>query len=177
MDTTTSKKENNALVNCFEWVSLMIVSLLIVAVIFTFFFRVVGVSGDSMCNTLEDGDRLVLVTQFYTVERGDVVVIYRSGEDPYIKRVIGVAGDTVDIDDARGCVLINGEPLKEDYVVGVTTSEGFKGPYTVKEGEVFVLGDNRQLSLDSRRLGAFSVDEIAGEAAFRLFPFNKIGKI
>lgn len=178
MEESEQKKENIALVNCFEWVSLLIAALVAAVIIFTLFFRIVGVSGDSMDNTLQDGDRLILITQFYKIERGDIIVVCREGEEPYIKRVIALAGDTIAIDDENGRVLLNGEVLTEDYVLGgLTTSQGFEGPYTVKDGEVFAMGDNRMWSLDCRQLGPFSTDEIAGEAVFRLFPLETIGKI
>ena len=176
MHTTTQKKENSILENCFEWVSMLIIALVSVVVIFALFFRVVTVSGDSMKNSLKDGDRVVLVTQFYHIERGDIIVATHNGHEPYIKRVIAVAGDTIDIDEESGLVLLNGETITEDYVLGgFTPTFDFEGPYTVREGEIFAMGDNRQVSYDCRDLGAFHEDDVAGEVALRLFPFNKIG--
>lgn len=178
MEESAKTTNNSVLSTCFEWVSMLIGALIAVVVVFTFLFRVVGVSGDSMCNTLMDRDRLVLITQFYTVDRGDIVVLYREGEEPYIKRIIAVEGDTIEFDDESGRVLLNGEALEEDYVRdGVTPSRGFDGPYTVGKGEIFVMGDNRLESLDSRQLGVFTVDEIVGEAVFRLLPFESFGSI
>lgn len=178
MATSTQKKANSTLTACFEWVSLLICALVSVVIVFALLFRVVSVSGDSMDDTLHSGDRLILVTQLYTLERGDIIVVTRPGEEPYIKRVIALAGDTIDIDDESGRVLLNGEPLVENYVLDdYTPSLGFEGPYTVREGEVFAMGDNRRGSLDCRQLGAFSVDDIAGEAALRLFPFDGFGRI
>lgn len=178
MSANAQTKENSALVSCFEWVSMLIGAILVAVVVFTFAFRVVGVSGDSMCNTLQDGDRLVLITQLYKLDRGDIVVVCREGEEPYIKRVIALAGDTIDIDDEKGCVLLNGVVLDEPYVLGgFTPAFNFDGPYTVKEGEIFAMGDNRLWSLDCRDLGPFSTDEVVGEAAFHLFPLRSIGVI
>ncbi len=176
--STVDNKKNSLLNNCFEWMALLIGALLTVAVVFAFFFRVVGVSGFSMCNTLQHNDRLVLITQFYTLERGDIAVICREGEEPLIKRVIAVEGDTIAINDARGRVLLNGEELTEPYVLGgYTPSCGFDRSYTVKKGEFFAMGDNRSDSLDSRQMGAFSLDDVAGKVAFRLFPLSSMGKI
>ena len=178
MENSVQKPTNSTLTTCFEWISMMIGALIAVVVIFSLLFRVVGVSGDSMCNTLMDRDRLVLITQFYTIERGDIVVIYREGEEPYIKRIIALEGDTIDFDDESGQVLLNGAILQEGYIRdGITPSHEFKGPYTVGKGEIFAMGDNRVWSLDSRQLGTFSVNEIAGEAVFRLFPFETFGSI
>ncbi len=174
----TTGRDNRLLSTCFEWVATMIGSLIAVVLVFAFVCRMVGVSGDSMLNTLQHNDRLLLITQFYTPQRGDVVVIARRGDDPLIKRVIATAGDTVDIDAVSGQVLLNGEKLNEPYVRGGFTPRfGFEGPYTVREGEVFAMGDNRGDSMDSRQLGAFSVDDLMGEAVFRLFPLSSMGEI
>ncbi len=178
MEPTTSKKEQSVLASCFEWMSMLIAALIAVVVIFTLLFRVVGVSGDSMCNTLMNNDRLVLITQFYKLERGDIVVLYREGEEPYIKRVIALEGDIINIDNESGRVLLNGETLDEPYIRdGFTPSKGFDGPYTVKKGEIFAMGDNRLWSLDSRQLGVFNESEVVGEAVFRLFPLETMGAI
>ena len=168
--TKNAARQRNA---AFELMSSMIAAILVVTVVFVFFFRVVSVSGTSMCDTLQNGDRLVLTSRFYTPERGDIVVIFRAGEEPLIKRVIAVAGDTLDIDPQTGLVLLNGELQQESYVKGgVTPAFGFVGPITVPAGYVFAMGDNRSDSLDSRELGAFPVDNILGEVAFRLWPFT-----
>ncbi len=178
MENTLPKTKNAALSSCFEWVSMLIGALVTMVLVFAFLFRVVAVSGDSMENTLHSGDRLVLFTQFYRVERGDVVVIGRDGEGPYIKRVIALEGDTIDINAENGSVTLNGEVLDEPYVLGgYTPAFGFDGPYTVKKGEIFAMGDNREWSLDCRELGPFCVDDIIGEAVFRLFPFSGFGRI
>jgi signal peptidase I len=151
---------------------------LAVLLIFSFIFRVVGVDGESMCDTLGHNDRLILISEFYQAQRGDIVVIRRSGEEPYIKRVIAVAGDTVDIDDATGRVFLNGAALDEPYVRGDwTPSMGFVGPYTIGDGEFFAMGDNRTFSKDSRQLGVFLTEDIIGEAVMRIFPLDSIGLI
>ncbi len=178
MENTAVKTENTALSSCFELVSTLITALVTVVLIFTFLFRVVGVSGDSMEGTLHNEDRLVLITQFYRIERNDIVVVSRNGQEPYIKRVIAIAGDVLDINAENGQVILNGEELDEPFVLGgYTPTRSFEGPYTVKEGEVFAMGDNRRHSLDCRELGAFRVEDIVGEAVFRLFPISDFGSI
>ena len=169
MEQEKKRPEQGLLKTAFEWMSAAVTALVAVAVLFTFFFRVVSVSGDSMTNTLQHGDKLILTNYSYVPQRGDVVVVRRENEEPLIKRVIGLPGDTVEI--AEGRVILNGVPLKEPYVRGgQTPSMGMTGRLTVPEGYVFVMGDNRGGSLDSRQLGAFSLREIMGEAVCRLFP-------
>ncbi len=171
MDVATDKQQKTPLQSGFDWMSTLIAALIAVVVVFTFLFRMVTVSGHSMRNTLHHGDRLVMLTEWYTIDRGDVVVIARPDEEPLIKRVIAVAGDTIAIDAESGAVLLNGQTLDEPYVRGgVTPTFGFTDAYTVREGEIFAMGDNRLDSLDSRQLGAFSVDEVLGETVLRLFP-------
>ncbi len=178
MKATTDKQKQSALASWFEWMSMFIGALVAVVIIFAMLFRVVGVDGQSMRDTLQHRDFLVMITRFYTLERGDIAVIYREGEEPLIKRVIGVAGDTIEINEENGCVYRNGKKLKDAYVLGgVTPTFGFDEPYTVRKGEIFVMGDNRSDSLDSRQLGAFSIDDVMGKAVYRLFPFATRGKL
>lgn len=176
MQESTNNKKNKLLNECFEWGSVLIGALIAVVVIFTVFFRVVTVSGDSMFETLHDGDRLILITQFYKLDRGDVVVIRRDGEEPLIKRVIALGGDTLDIDPETNKVILNGKELDEPYIYGGNTPpRNFNGPYTLDDGEVFAMGDNRHGSLDSRQLGVFTENDVLGETVFRIFPFETIG--
>ncbi len=178
MEAEQHAQQTDKLKSAFEWMATLIAALIAVTVVFTFFFRMVTVNGNSMVGTLHHGDRLVMITELYTIERGDVVVISRSDDEPLIKRVIAVAGDTISIDSTTNTVILNGQPLAESYVrSGVTPNYGFDGEYTVKDGEIFVMGDNRSDSLDSRQLGAFSVEDVLGETAFRVFPFSSMGAV
>ncbi len=93
----------------------------------------------------------------------------------YVKRVIGVEGDTVDIKD--GNVLVNGEKLEEPYVNGISEVNEFELPYTVGKGELFVMGDNREVSMDSRAFGPISIRQVEGKAFYRIYPFSELGKI
>ena len=141
-------------------------------------FRVVIVSGDSMKNTLVDGDMLVLLsnTFYHNPQRGDIIVAskdsFRDGE-PIIKRVIAVEGQVVDINFATGVVTVDGEVLEEPYISSMTTNfEGIDFPKEVPQGCVFVLGDNRIRSKDSRSLEIGMIDkrEILGKVIFLLLP-------
>lgn len=160
---------------------------LVAGIIFLFsvFFRFVIVSGPSMFNTLVDGDFLLLLssTVYRTPEHGDIVVIskdsFRDGE-PIVKRIIATEGQTVDIDFQSGVVYVDGVALEEDYTYTATnTYEGISFPLTVDEGCVFVLGDNRNISKDSRdpEIGLIDTREILGKAIVLLFPGNNKGQL
>ena len=149
-----------------------------VLLIFSLCFRMVVVSGPSMNNTLMDGDWLLLLGNvFYTDPKyGDIVVAgkesFKSGE-PIIKRVIATEGQTVDIDFAEGVVYVDGVALDEPYTLTDTNiMEGVQFPITVEDGCVFVMGDNRNDSKDSRsnEIGLIDCREILGKAIFVLFP-------
>ena len=179
----------------YEWVQSLVGSVLVVVAIFTFGIRMLGVDGHSMLNTLQHGDRLlVLNSMFYhDYQYGDIVILRKTGvfdNDPIVKRVIAVGGQTVDIDFDAGVVYVDGEALEEDYIREPTyTAEGTEFPLTVPEGSIFVMGDNRNGSSDSRdyRLGTVDTRYVIGKAAFLLFPgldydtekrdFSRIGVI
>ena len=162
----------------YEWVQSLVGSVLIVVAIFTFVIRMMGVDGHSMLNTLQHGDRLLVVNSllYHDYKYGDIVILRKNGvfdDDPIVKRVIAVEGQTVDIDFAEGIVYVDGEVLKEDYIREPTyTAEGTTFPLTVPEGSIFVMGDNRNGSSDSRdyRLGTVDTRYVIGKAAFLIFP-------
>ena len=179
----------------YEWIQSLVGSVLVVVAIFTFGIRMLGVDGHSMLNTLQHGDRLlVLNSMFYhDYQYGDIVILRKDGvfdNDPIVKRVIATGGQTVDIDFNEGVVYVDGEALEEDYIREPTyTAEGTEFPLTVPEGSIFVMGDNRNGSSDSRdyRLGTVDTRYVIGKAAFLLFPgldydtekrdFSRIGVI
>ena len=162
----------------YEWVQSLVGSVLVVVAIFTFVIRMMGVDGHSMLNTLQHGDRLLVVNSmlYHDYKYGDIVILRKNGvfdDDPIVKRVIAVEGQTVDIDFAEGIVYVDGEALEEDYINEPTyVEEGTEFPLTVPEGSIFVMGDNRNGSSDSRdyRLGTVDTRYVIGKAAFLIFP-------
>ncbi|MCI9563751.1 MAG: signal peptidase I [Oscillospiraceae bacterium] len=159
------------------WAQALITAVVGVVLLFTFAFRLIGVSGPSMQDTLYTGDRLlVLNAAFCDFQPGDVVVInnYNADlSDTLIKRIIAVGGQTVDIDLASSTVYVDGQPLDEPYVKGFTdTIEGTRFPLTLAEDEVFVMGDHRDHSTDSRsaRLGPVKEGYLQGKAVLLLLP-------
>lgn len=162
----------------YEWVQSLVGSVLVVVAIFTFVIRMMGVDGHSMLNTLQHGDRLLVVNSmlYHDYKYGDIVILRKNGvfdDDPIVKRVIAVEGQTVDIDFTEGIVYVDGEALEEDYIREPTyTAEGTEFPLTVPEGSIFVMGDNRNGSSDSRdyRLGTVDTRYVIGKAALLIFP-------
>ena len=160
-----------------EWVESIAISVTTLIFIFVFVFRM---DGHSMDQTLADGDRLIITSMFYTPAAGDIVVVNQPNEfgKPLIKRIIALEGQTVDIDFKTGVVTVDGQVLDEPYISTPTTVyEGVDFPVTVPEGTVFVMGDNRQNSTDSRSemVGFIDTRYILGKAIFRIFPFNTFG--
>ncbi len=168
--------------NLLEWYDALVFALAVLVAFFIFFARVVAVDGSSMLPTLTDGDRLIVRSIGYKPAAGDVVVIdsYINYGKPLVKRVVAVGGDTVDLDPEAGRVLVNGQPLDEPYLAEGTTEVGdMDFPLVVPQGSVFVMGDNRQHSTDSRfaSIGFIDVRDILGEAVLRVFPLDKAGRI
>ena len=161
----------------YEWVQALVCSVLAVVVVFTFAIRLIGVDGHSMVPTLQDGDRLLVLTSllYDDYQYGDIVVLRKESflEEPIVKRVIAREGQTVDIDFVTGSVTVDGVLLHEDYINELTfTEEGTEFPLTVPEGSIFVMGDNRNHSNDSRdsRLGTVDTRYVIGKAVFLAFP-------
>lgn len=166
-NTATDEKLHSV----FEWVSVMIVALVVVTLIFQFLFRMVSVNGNSMMSTLHHGDRLLLTGNYESMQRGDIVVIRCTDGEPLIKRVIAVGGDRLLIDGETGEVHLNGELLDEPYVGGQKTEPyAFAIETVIPDGHIFVMGDNRGGSLDSRLLGTFPLEQVMGKVVFRLLP-------
>ena len=183
IDRTEETQSGGVMVEVYEWLEAIAFALAIVVILFTFVFRVVSVSGPSMQPTLYTQDRIVLNSIFFTPQNGDIVVITQPNShdnEPLIKRVVAVEGQTIDIDFVNGIVYVDEIPLDEPYVNELTYDrEDFEGPVEVPEGCVFVMGDNRNNSTDSRRVTIGCVDTryIMGKVIFRILPLNKMGAI
>ena len=161
----------------YEWLDSPLYAIILILLLFTFVFRIVGVNGESMYPTLSDGDWLTISSINKNIENGDIVVITQPNalNEPLIKRVIAKGGDTIDIDFETGSVTVNGKILEEPYIAEITHRKGdFKGLIEVPKGYLFVMGDNRNNSLDSRFNTIGLIDEryVLGVAQIRLFPFN-----
>lgn len=161
----------------FEWIQALVSSVLVVVLLFTFAVRLIGVDGRSMLPTLQHGDRLLVLSSllYNDYQYKDIVILRKESFDdkPIVKRVIATEGQTVDIDFQAGVVYVDGLALDEPYVNELTyAEEGTAFPLTVPEGSVFVMGDNRNHSSDSRhsRLGTVDTRYVIGRAVFLLFP-------
>ena len=164
-----------------EWYDALAVAVAVIALVFTFSLRVVQVDGHSMQPTLLNGERL-LMTPLKTPDYGDVVIVdsYIPYGKPLVKRVIAKGGDTISIDYAAGTVKVNGKVLEEDYIAEPTyLGYDVEFPYTVPEGTVFVMGDNRNASLDSRSsyVGCIDEQDILGKVLLCFLPFSDFGVV
>lgn len=165
-----------------EWLESIAISIFIVILVFTFVFRIVIVDGSSMFPTLEDGQRLVISHLFYTPKQGDIVVVNSKGlNKTIIKRVIATEGQTVDINFDKHTVTVDGKTLDEPYINEPTIRNdgGNNYPLVVPKNTIFVMGDNRNNSTDSRNslVGFISIDDVLGKAVFRIYPFDRFGRI
>jgi signal peptidase I len=172
----------------FEWLQMVMVCVLAAVVLFNCFARLTRVDGNSMTNTLQNGELMLVWSLGYQPQAGDIVVINKTSADflddrAIVKRVIAVGGQTVDIDYTTGTVYVDGEALDEPYIketmynTGISTMQGTH--WEVPEGSVFVMGDNRNGSTDSRddRLGTIDESYILGKVTFALWPFSKFGPL
>ncbi len=176
------EKKGDFVTSCFDIVSIAATAIVAVAFVFIFVFRTVGVNGGSMKPTLNHADRIILTASYSEPSNGDIVVTCQPCEEPVpdvlVKRVIATEGQTVNIDFTKGIVYVDGVALDEPYVAEPTYErESFTGEVTVPEGHVFVMGDNRNHSTDSRdnRVGFIREEYVLGKALFRIVPFGRIG--
>ena len=171
----------------FDIAEMFVFVLAVVILLTSFIFRHSIVEGQSMMNTLADGDHLIISSLFYTPERGDIIVFEdysTSLRKAVVKRVIGLPGETVEVrmnELNEITVYINGKLFEEDYAYNAkdcyVDQSSFNKPILVGENEIFVMGDNRYHSTDSRAssVGPISIDSILGKAIVRFMPFDKFG--
>lgn len=181
-----AKKEKSEL---WEWAKAIIIAVIVVGGIRFFLFEPVLVDGQSMMPTLEDGERIIVNKIGYTLgepERFDIVVFHASEEADYVKRIIGLPGDHIAYENDE--LFINGEAQEEPYLSTLKEEQQSPGNLTldftleellqieeIPEGHVFVLGDNRENSTDSRIIGLVPMEEIKGSASFVFWPLDEMG--
>ncbi len=166
----------------YEWIKSLVIAGVLAYLIHTYLFALVVVSGTSMESTLLDHERLIMNKIAYRIgepQNGDIVVFHATETDDYIKRVIGVPGDIIEYKEDT--LYINGEIIKEPYLeekkegleAGLLLTDDF-GPVEVPDGMVFVMGDNRRNSTDSRDLGPIAIDKIIGRVNYVIWPIPEI---
>ena len=190
----TKKEETlSAAANVFDWCKSFLVSLTVVIFVFTLLFRGVTVNGGSMLPTLENGEYLIISDLLYTPKQGDIVVVqaphYKNGTEPIIKRIIATEGQEVKINFYTWEVWVDGQKLDESYVLyeedttmlteDLRPDENGEVTLTVEDGSVFLMGDHRNDSLDSRsnNIGHIDVRYIMGRVILRITPLNRFGKV
>ena len=170
----------------FEWLEIFIVSVAAVFILFSFVARIAVVEGDSMYPTLSNNDKLLVRQLFYEPKQGDIIVCQSVNyglDKPLVKRIIATEGQKVRLDRENWKIYVDGFPLDESYIVvgqGAMVNWEYEGDeITVPEGHVFVMGDNRNNSLDSRFYDVGYIDEryIIGEVVFRFLPFDGFGSV
>lgn len=170
----------------FEWVQMVMGCVLVAVILFNCFARLTRVDGHSMDNTLQDGELMLVWSVWYQPKQGDIVVVNKKSvtflsDRAIVKRVIATGGQTVDVDYDAGLVYVDGQPLDEPYIKEPMYNTGSptmqQTHWEVPEGSVFVMGDNRNNSTDSRddRLGTVDEDYILGEVVLALWPLSKFG--
>ena len=164
----------------YEWLQSLMAALIFCVLLFSFFVRLIDVNGPSMNPTLADGNKMLVSNLFYKPKAGDIVIFKSDNYDPdkaLVKRVIATEGQEVNIDFENGIVYVDGEAIEEDYIAEPTHSKlDFIGPKTVPSNCVFVLGDNRNASRDSRYQMIGMVDNrmILGKVYAVVYPFSEL---
>lgn len=183
METEVKKKNE-----MWEWSKALLIAFGLAAIIRFFLFTPIVVDGESMMPTLEHGDRMIVNKIGYSIgepDRFDIIVFHAPEQKDYIKRIIGLPGDQIAYEDDQ--LYINGEAVEEPYLdiykqgITGTLTEDFvledvtEGQSTIPEGSIFVMGDNRRASKDSRHIGLISTDEVIGDTNFVFWPLAEAG--
>lgn len=177
-------KSDGGMAGIYDWIRCILFAISIVVLCLTFVFRLVDVEGSSMDDTLASKDKVIVTNFFYTPKNGDIVVISHGAEyaKPIIKRVIATEGQTIKLDYENDKIIVDGVVLDEPYIDDSTFGGNFGNdksriPEVIPEGKIFVMGDNRKVSLDSRssEIGLIDVQNVIGKAQFVAFPFSDFG--
>ena len=184
-EAATTKKSTVVLSHMHDILGVAVSAFSLALIMFTFFIRLGTVYGHSMQNTLSNGDIILFSPMIKNVSQGDIIVFEPGGDkfsEPLVKRVIATEGQTVYIDTETGAVYVDGIEISESEYVSKQTDtvvKSFASPYTVESGHVFVLGDNRGNSIDSRHseIGAVDLDSVIGKVIFRIYPFDSVGTL
>ncbi len=187
-----TEKSNNRKNEAMEWIKSIVFAIVIAFLLKNFVLTLAKVQGESMEPTLQNNDRMYVNRLMYTPEKGDVI-IFKPASDPkrpYIKRVIATEGDTVYIDFENGDVYVNDELIDEPYIYEPTHLIGSyinnvaehgeysrENPIVIEKDKIFVMGDNRNHSKDSREIGQVPVSEIIGHAVYRFWPLDNLGSV
>jgi len=176
-DKDEDDEGSSARMELYDWLQSIVLAFICGILIFVFVGRTIGVDGSSMMQTLHNNDRVIMSNLFYTPSNGDIIVFHSMsdafGGTPFVKRIIAIAGQTIDIDFEKGEVFVDGVLIHEPYINTLTEKEhDFIGPMTIPEGYVFVMGDNRNRSSDSRdnRVGLVDTRYILGKVLFVAVP-------
>ena len=172
------KAAGGALKEIYEWTQSIALAVVLALIINQFFFCLVQVEGHSMDNTLGHKQRLVVSRLMYKPKAKDIIIVKSSVlHKNIVKRVIALPGQTLDLDPVSGDVTVDGVVQNEPYIKEKLRSAGnvYSFPYTIPENTVFVMGDNRNNSHDSRMIGVIPFKEIVGKAVYRIWPFNTFG--
>ena len=175
-------KEEGAVSGFYDWIKCIIFAISIVVICLTFVFRLVDVEGSSMDDTLATKDKVIVTNLFYTPKTNDIIVISHGEEyaNPIIKRVIATEGQSIELDYENDRIIVDGVVLEEAYIDDSTFGGNYGDnviPEIIPEGKIFVMGDNRKVSLDSRskEIGLIDEENVIGKAQFVAFPFNDFG--
>lgn len=177
-----TEKDEGAVSGFYDWIKCIIFAISIVVLCLTFVFRLVDVEGTSMDDTLATKDKVIVTNLFYTPKTNDIVVISHGAEyaNPIIKRVIATEGQTIKLDYENDRIFVDGVVIEESYIDDSTFGGNYGDnviPEIIPEGKIFVMGDNRKVSLDSRskEIGLIDVENVIGKAQFVAFPLSEFG--
>ena len=175
-------KQDGGVASVYDWIRCIVFAIAIVVICLTFVFRLVDVDGTSMNDTLQTKDKVIVTNLFYQPNNNDIIVISHGEKypKPIIKRVIAKEGQTLKLDTENNRIIVDGVVIDEPYIKGTTFSGSYSDydiPEVIPEGKLFVMGDNRQVSLDSRssEIGLIDVKDVIGKAQVVAFPFDHFG--